>query len=144
MWGFSLKMKQSKNIIKKSNQLKNYVYSIRQLHLRVLVLALYCNHRLTETTDCHQKAYFKQSNNTVVEKSQSNATRLAKTMSSSYHMKKKIIEVICGNKIHTGENLFVTGTLKICESYLFRWSKKIYYTLVCISLLYIFREEKTK
>ena len=48
-------------------------------------------------------------------------------MSSGYRIKAKaLIEANCTNNIHTGENIFLQRLyLKVCESFLFRETKKI-------------------
>ena len=48
-------------------------------------------------------------------------------------------------KYGLGKRFFTAAILlKLCELLLFGERKKIEYTLVCISFLWIFKEEKTK
>ena len=90
---------------------------------------------------------FNQKKNVAVEK-YLRATRsfYRKTMSSSYHMELKIlIKASCSNIMHIGENRFCSCYFeRFVSRFLSNNAKNLSRTLVCASLLWFSREDKTK
>ena len=72
---------------------------------------------------------------------------LQKTMSSSYHMEQKaFIKATCSKSKRIGNFFFflLLLLLKVCESFYFRQVKRLVACSVCMSLIWIFREDRTK